>query len=137
VSNTERGVAFSAEGFLCDIMAFYLVKTKTSLSWTHKEYVYQVSLTYDDANVKKNRGNPKKILSCRGGGEFFFSNFSVKTKTSQCLGHKEYVYQVSLTYDDGNFEKNRGNRVGGSRRRRRRRTRARPQNRDFQSPTIS
>ena len=40
--------------------------------------------------------------------EVFFSNFSVKTKISQCLGHKEYVYQISLTYDDGNFRKNTG-----------------------------
>ena len=88
----------------------FSVKTKTSQCWGHKEYVYQVSLTHDDGNVERNRGNPKKMLSCGGGGgEFFFSNFSVKTKTSQCWGHKEYVYQVSLTHDDGNVERNRGN----------------------------
>ena len=35
------------------------------------------------------------------------------TKTSQCWGHKEYVYQVLLTYDDGNIEKNRETVSGG------------------------
>ena len=38
-------------------MAFYLVKTKTSQCWGHKEYVYQVSSTYDDGNVEKIGGN--------------------------------------------------------------------------------
>ena len=60
-------------------MAFYLVKTKTSQCWGHKEYVYQVSLTYDDGNVEKNRGNPKKILSC-GGEVIFFLEFFGKNQ---------------------------------------------------------
>ena len=59
--------------------------------------------------TSKKIGGTQKNSKLWGGGEFFFSNFSVKIKTSQCLGHKEYVYQVSLTYDDGNVKKNRGN----------------------------
>ena len=31
---------------------------------------------------------------------------------SQCWGHKEYAYQVSLTYDDGNVENIGGNESG-------------------------
>ena len=87
----------------------FSVKTKTSKAQGHKEYIYQASSTYGNGNFEKNRGNPKKIEVVGEGGIFFLSNFSVKTKTSQCWGHKEYVYQVSLTYDDGNVEKNRGN----------------------------
>ena len=60
-----------------------------------------------------------------------------KMETANSLGHQEYVYQVSLTYDDGKGKKNRGNPVGGSSRSSSSRTRARPQNREFQSPTIS
>ena len=41
--------------------------------------------------------------------EKFIPNFSVKTKTSKAQGLEEYTYQVSLTYDHWNFEKNWGN----------------------------
>ena len=68
-------------------------------------------------------GRGKKI------GEKFFVYFSKKNEkknklgggspkkmeTANSLGHQEYVYQVSLTYDDGEGKKNRGNPVGGSR----------------------
>ena len=41
----------------------------------HKEYVYQVLLTYNDGNVEKNWGNPKKNSKLWGGGKFFFLEF--------------------------------------------------------------
>ena len=135
IGKTQKNLKLWGRGGIF-FLSNFSVKTKTSQCWGHKEYVYQVSLTYDDGNVDKNRGNPKTILSLGGGG-FFLSNFSVKTKTAQCLGYKEYVYQLLLTYDDGNIEKNRGKRVGGSSSRRSSRTGARPQNRNFQRTTIS
>ena len=60
-----------------------------------------------------------------------FDNFGVKTKMPQWQDHKEYVHQVSLSYDDGNLEKNRGNSVVRSRSRSR--TITRLQNRNFLS----
>ena len=64
--------------------------------------------------------------------ENFFDYFGVKTKMPQWQDHKEYVYQNSLSYDDGNLEKNRGNSVVRSRSSSSR-TIARLQNRDFLS----
>ena len=79
------------------------------------------------------RNTPKNL-------EFFvhkeknFDNFGVQTKMPQRQDHKEYVHQVSLSYDDGNLEKNRGNSVVRSRSRSSSsRTVARLQNRDFLS----
>ena len=71
---------------------------KTSNAQDHKEYIYQVSSTYDHGNFEKNRGNPKINLCCGEEGEFFFSNLSVIMKTSNAQGHKEYKYQISSTY---------------------------------------
>ena len=76
------------------------------------------------------RNTPKNL-------EFFvhreknFDNFGVKTEMPQWQDHKEYAHQVSLSYDDGNLEKNRGNSVVRSRSSSR--TIARLQNRDFLS----
>ena len=61
-----------------------------------------------------------------------FENFRVKTYMPQWEDHKEYAHQVSLSYDEGNLEKNRGNSVVRSRSRRSR-TIARLENRDFLS----
>ena len=60
-------------------MAFYLVKTKTSQCWGHEEYVNQVSLTYDEENVEKNRGTQKKFYVW-GGGIFFLEFFGKNQK---------------------------------------------------------
>ena len=75
------------------------------------------------------RNTPKNL-------EFFvhkeknFENFGVKTEMPQWQDHKECSHQVSLSYDDGNLEKNRGNSVVRSRSSR---TIARLENRDFLS----
>ena len=48
---------------------------KTSNAQDHKEYIYQVSSTYDHGNFEKNRGNPKINLSCGDEGGIFFHEF--------------------------------------------------------------
>ena len=140
---------FSRRLFTCDITAFFCVFCKKKLGgkgglgqkFVKRHNGIPIRNNYTRFHEATSIGRGKKKIFCiffkekrkknkLGGGS------PKKIKTANSLGHKEYVYQVSLTYDDGKGKKNRGNPVGGSSRSSSR-TRARRQNREFQSPTIS
>ena len=67
-------------------MAFYLVKTKTSQCWGHKEYVYQVSSAYDDGNVEKDEGKPNTNSKFGEGRGIFFLKLFGKNQNITMVG---------------------------------------------------
>ena len=93
----------------------FQLKTTMPQCHDHKEYTYQVSLSYAHGNI----GNIRReyVESARvtlkieflGSRVNFISNFNIKTIVPQCHNHKEYTCQVSLSYDHENLRKNHGN----------------------------
>ena len=64
--------------------------------------------------LKKIGGNPKKIPSCGEGGNFFFSNFSVVTQTSNAMAIRNTYTKFHWPTVTGTLEENGKNVSGGA-----------------------